>query len=359
MKIGVNGRFLTKPFTGIGQYTLHMVTELAKLMKKDEFVLIVPEKLSLKFPKNVKVKVVPERRRGMAGLRKTWWEQIQVPELFKKENVDWAWFPYPSNPWPRDFKIKTLVTVHDTIPWEDKRYQKGVLSRMYHQRSKKAVKNADLVITVSQASKKAIQRVCGKRSKVIYNDVAPVYRKSVAAGAVLKKYKLEKEKYFLYCGGFDVRKNVNALIKAYGQFAKKNSDIQLVLAGGKILDGNLYGSFDEVESEFGHIVKTGFLEEKHLAALYQNCLGFVHLSEKEGFNIPVVEAAACASPLILSDIPVHREVAGGGAQFVKNDVAPAMRKLLRGRAGWSKKAKRVAEKFSWKKSAQQLKDMLS
>lgn len=360
MKIAVNGRFLTKPFTGIGQYTLHLMSELSKQMKKDEFVLFVPEKVSVKFPKNVKVEVLPERKRGGAGMRKTWWEQVQVPEAMKKAGADLAFFPYPANPWPKDFKIRTAVTVHDTIPWTDKRYQRGVLSRFYHRMTKRAVKNADLVMTVSKASKKDIVKVCDvKKSKVkvVHNDVDPIYRKKAAAAKVLKKYKLEKEKYLLYCGGFDVRKNVPELVAAYGEFAEKNKDVKLVLAGGKVLKSDLYGSFDKAKSKAGKIVKTGFLDPKDLAALYQNCLGFVHLSEKEGFNIPVVEAAAGGAPLILSDTKVHREVAGDGAQY--GDTLKAMNNLKREWAKWSKKSKKVAEKFSWKKSAQQVKDMLS
>ena len=362
MKIGVNARFLVKPFTGIGQYTKNLFAELAQIMPNDEFVLLVPENVDIKLPKNIKVEVLEEKRRGGSGMRKTWWEQVQVPEFLKQEAVDVAFFPYPCNPWPKDFKIKTVVTVHDCIPWTDKRYRLGVLSQMYHKMTKRALKNAAFVLTVSESSKKDIADVCSVDAKVVYDDVSAVYRGKVsddASSAIMKKYNLEKEKYLLYCGGFDVRKNVAKLISEYEKFADEYSDVSLVLAGGKVLDGYLYDSFDKVESKNGHIVKTGFLQEKELAALYQNCLGFAHLSEKEGFNIPIVEAAASRAPLILSDTLVHREIAGNMAQFVNDDAASAMKNLVTDRDKWADRSAKIAGKFSWKKSAQQVKDMLS
>lgn len=359
MKIGVNGRFLTLPYTGIGQYTVNLFRELAKIMPQDEFIMVVPEELEIDFPKNVRIEVLRERARGGSGMRKTWWEQIQLQEFFKHEKVDVAFFPYPSNPWPKDFYIKTIVTVHDCIPWTDKRYRKGVLSRMYHNMTRRAVKNADLVLTVSKTSKKEIHELCDVESKVVYNDVSDVYRKKASLDA-LKEFHLKEKEYFIYCGGFDVRKNVKKLISEYEKFAEHNENIPLVLAGGKVLDGKIYNSFDELESKFGHIVKTGFLSEEDLATLYQNCLGFVHLSEQEGFNIPLLEAAVGGAPLILSDIPVHREIAGAdGAQFVEDDVASAMHNLLEDREKWSLRAQEIGDRFSWKKSAQRVKDMLS
>ncbi len=223
MKIAVNALALLKPYTGIGQYTKNLIESLGKIDKRNEYILVVPKKLpkGIKFSKNIKVKVLPEKKFKSAGMRKTWWEQIIVPEFFVKEKVDIAFFPYPSNPWTLDFykkNIKVILTVHDCIPWKHRHYRKGLLSKMYHGQSKRAVKKADLVLTVSKSSKKDIVDICKvpeKKVEVIYNDVSKIYKKKVSdslSKKILEKYNLKKGKYLVYVGGYDKRKNVKFLI---------------------------------------------------------------------------------------------------------------------------------------------------
>lgn len=371
MKIGINGRFLSKPFTGIGQYTKNLFKELAKVDSENEYFFVVPgeieEKMAKKFPVNLKILVLPEGKVGTAGMKKTWWEQIQLPELFLKEKCDLVIYPYPSNPWTKDWYkkgIKTVVTVHDCIPWMNKNYRKGVLSKMYHAQSKKAVGLADLILTVSESSKEEIEKVCGMKSakvKVIHNDADKIY-KSALESKILEKLGLKAGKYFVYAGGYDERKNVQYLVEEFSSFAKKYEDIFLVLAGGKIVNQKLYKSFD-----FGgkNVIKTGFLESEDLAFLYKNSIAFVHMSKQEGFNIPLLEAANCGTALILSDIKVHHEIAKESAIFVdidkKGALADAFKKISDQniREKFVKKAAALVQNYSWEKSAKKLKDMLS
>ncbi|MDA1060934.1 MAG: glycosyltransferase, partial [bacterium] len=204
MKIAVNARLLTRPFTGMGQYTLNLFKELAALDIENEYVLVVPEKVSCDgFSKNVGIKILPEKKFPSAGMRKTWWEQISLPEYFEKIGVDIAFFPYPSNPWTSDWYkkgIKTVVTVHDCIPWKHREYRKGILSKMYHSQTKKAVKMADLVLTVSEESAKDIKKICrAENVEVVYNDAGDEYKKP-SDYHILKSLKLDKGRYFVYCG---------------------------------------------------------------------------------------------------------------------------------------------------------------
>lgn len=380
MKVGVNARMLANIHTGIGQYTLHLFRELAMLDSEIEYILVVHEEigdeLRRKFPKNVRVEVLPERRRGNSGMRKTWWEQVQVPEFFKKEGVDVAYFPYPSNPWTADWykgDIRTVVTVHDCIPWKNKAYRRGVLSKIYHGQTRKAVAKADKILTVSEVSAKDIVEICGvmrERIVVVPNDAGDVYKKAVDEGfaaVVLGKFGLKKGRYFLYCGGFDERKNVAWLLDEYFEYARSAGDsaLPLVLVGDKLFENKLYNGFEKMlDSGLGRVVQTGFVDEAELAAYYSECRAFVHLSREEGFNIPVLEAANCGAPLILSDIEVHKELAGDSALFVNFNengaAAAAMKAILNDflRDKFSEKSLELAKKYSWKKSAQKVLDVL-
>ncbi len=384
MKFGVNARLLAKPFTGIGQYTRYLFRELAMLDMKNEYILVVHQEVGkdLKnfFPKNVSIKVIPEIKRGSAGMKKTWWEQISIPEYFKKEKVDVAFFTYPSNPWTKDWYrkngIKTVVTVHDSIPWKHEEYRRGFLSKMYHRQTRRAVGRADRVFTVSKSSKKDILKFCKVKSedvKVVYNDVADEYKEKVDSGflsLVLKKFDLKRGRYFVYCGGFDDRKNVDKLVKEYFRFANKaglskNELVPLVLVGGRLFDDDLYSSYDDFSGEgVGRVIKTGFVGERELAAFYTGALALVHLSKDEGFNIPVVEAANCGCPLILSDIDVHKEIAGKGARYVdyekKGDCADEMLRMLDGgvRDDAVKAARMIAGDYLWERSAMRTLDVV-
>ena len=358
MKIGINGRFLSKPYTGIGQYTFNLLNEMAKANPENEYLVLVAENITQKFPKNVRVVLLEEKALKMAGAKKTWWEQIQVLERLKREGVDLAWFPYPANPWSNDWysgKIKTVVSVHDCIPWTDKRYRSGVLSKMYHAQSKKAVVKADLVLTVSGSSLEEIVNICEvprEKIEVIYNDASAAYKKTPSKQffeEILGRFSLKEKEYFLYVGGYDERKNVKSLVEAW----QNSGTATLVLAGAKVLGKKLYRSFDV--SSGGGIVKTGFLKEDELNVLYRGALAFVHLSEKEGFNIPILEASNCGAAMILSDIPVHREVAEKAAIFVKdrNEAVAAMKKMMDPeiQKDYSQMSKRLARKYDWEKYA--------
>lgn len=367
MKIGVNGRFLLKPFTGIGQYTIEM---LRNLLKGDEYLVVVPEKLPedlrMKFGGNVVFKVLKELRLPSAGMRKTWWEQVQLAEFFVKEKVEVAFYPYPGQPWTKDFyeKVRTVVTVHDCIPWMDKRYRQGFLSKLYNFQSKRSLHLVQKVVTVSDESKKDLMQVCGleeEKVEVIYNGTAEVYDKSVTNEGVLEKFGLKKKGFYLYVGGYDKRKNVDFMLGEFESFGGKRP---LVLAGGKVLKSKLYGSFSAT-SKAKEVIKTGFLEEEDLHCLYVNCLAFVNLSEAEGFNLPVLEAAKSGAVLVISDIPVHREIYGEAAIFVdisrKGKLGKALELLNdEGERRLRKKAsKSLGENFSFEKAARKMKDVLN
>jgi len=377
MKIGINGRFLLKPFTGIGQHTINLVKELAKIDLKNQYVFFVQEKVSKEvavlFSKNVKFVILPEKKIPSAGAKKVWWEQIQLPEILLKEKFDFAFFPYPSNPWTNDFYkkgLKTFVTVHDCLPWKYKHYTGGILSRMAHKQSKKAVNKASVILTVSEVSKKEIVQICKVKEKkisVIYNDASDVFKKTADQNLtkkILTKFKLKKNEFLFYCGGFDERKNVEKLAEEYSEFAKTNAGFPLVLAGGKAVGNSLYESFDKAKSKFGKIIKTGFLKDEELKVLYENCLAFVHLSREEGFNIPLVEAANCGAPLILSNTEIHKEIAKNSAALVdiskKHSCSKEMEKMLNSvhRATFARRSMELAKKYSWKISAKKTYDVL-
>lgn len=381
MIIGVNGRFLTKPYTGIGQYTRYLFGELARQNPDDRLLMIVPEKVENDFPSNVEVVVVRERILGTAGMKKTHWEQVKVPRCMRRYKVDVAHFPYPCNPW-KGFDRPVVVTVHDTIPWTLPEYRRTFLTRLYQDRARGAVKKADRIVTVSRTSRDAIVKACGVKEShiaVIHNAPAPHFSRKFTPDErrdILQRYNIDsKRPYFLYVGGYDARKNVPSAVDVFLQKIACRFEVDFVLVGKKSLNDRLYSSFDDTQRQHqkehnaaptgkGRLVFTGFVKESDLPALYQSALAFVNLSTMEGFNLPLVEAALSGTPMIVSNIPVHHEVIGEYALFSEpgdpKGLAALMTRLITDEPFYARQKEKMEQyecPYSLEKSAQKLMDL--
>ena len=376
MKIGVNARFLSKPFTGIGKYTRYLFEELAVQNPDDEFLLAVNGEIDVTMPKNVRIQTIPEKFPGTSGMKKTYWEQVQLPDFFIKNDVDLVHFPYPSNPW-KDFNKPTVVTVHDTIPWTLSPYRRSLSTRLYQDRCKNAVKKANHVFAVSKTAGKEIVDVCDldpEKLSVSYNALPEIFFEKIdepERNEVLRKHGINPGKPFLlYVGGFDARKNVTFLLDAFNEYIAPNLELDLVLTGGKLHNDKLYKSFDsltnqgnegKLQTKKGEIKATGFVSDRDLAALYQSSFAFINVSIKEGFNLPLLEAIVSGSPVIASDMPVHHEVVGDYALYCKhndkNQLGTIIHNLFTDKDFYQKQ-KQKAESFhcpySWSKTAKKV-----
>ncbi len=311
LKIGINGRFLLKPFTGIGVYLRGVLSEMVAAHPEVDFVIVSEEKVDINWGDNVTWVIVPEiawMKSINAGLAKTFWEWRQFKKALRHAKVDVAFVPYPSVYF--DSKVPGVETVHDTIPWTSKEYARAsFLGRFYHWWTRRRVKKMNKVLAVSQTTAEALKPF-SEEVEVTYNSRGPLGERDAG---ILKKYGIEPESKFLfYLGGYDPRKNVKRLLKIHQQYLK---DYPLVLGGGKVLENGFYDSFDGLE-RMENVVRTGFIEDADIDAFYANCACFVHLSQAEGFNLPLQDALFNGCPVVVSDLPIHREVAGGCAAFV-------------------------------------------
>jgi len=359
MKIAANARWLERTYTGIGQYTLHLFRQLAKDHPKDTFTLVVRKKIKHKFPKNIHVKVIPEKKwLLLSSLKKGYWEHCQLRKYFSQQKFDLIHFTYPAYPLCGISK-PAITTIHDIIPWEDKRYNKSLRSKIYFWLTKKALRKCPQFIAVSETTKNKFSRefkIPSSRITVTYEAVSPEYSKQQSALRT-KNYGLGTT--LIYVGGYDPRKNVEKLIKLLGKL--NEPDLTLVLAGGKIMKNKFYNAYDLQKSSKKstiNILKTGFVSEKELGALYRSAVAVINISENEGFNLPLLEAGYTETPIITSDIPVHRELYEGHAILLPlNNNAKALKTLKQFihnpnlQEKYKKKASKLKEKYTWEKSA--------
>jgi glycosyltransferase involved in cell wall biosynthesis len=223
---------------------------------------------------------------------------------------------------------------------------------------------------VSEYSKHDIERTLGlpsERIHVIGNAVdasfQPITDPRLLSG-VRERYGLG-ERFILYFGGFDVRKNVLRIVEAYARIrAALDEPYQLVLAGRLRFVGHpLYPDPRGLVRELGlesDVLFTGQIREQDKAPLYSAAGVFVFPSLYEGFGMPVLEAMACGAAVVTSNSSALPEVAGDTAVLVDPNstdaIGDAMLALLRDparRQALGDAARARAAHFSWGAVAEQ------
>src|SRR5438067_3076920 len=332
MRLGINALFLQKPTTGMGQHLLHLLEGLDSLEERDQqYVLLAPRfrraytvrapQLSDRFRE---VEVVSALARLGENAEQVWWEQGGIVLAGMREKIDLLHSPYWSNPlwspWP------TVVTVHDVIQFVLPEYAWRKISRVYFGLVSAGARRADAVITVSECSKRDIVKLLGlspERIHVIGNAVDaslfPVRDAWLLAG-VRERYGISP-RYILYFGGFDLRKNVPRIIEAYGRLPEAlRREYQLVIAGRyQHLGHPLYPDPRETVGRLGldgRVVFTGQIREQDKAPLYSAATVYMFPSLYEGFGMTVLEAMACGTPVLTSNISALPEVVGDAGALV-------------------------------------------
>jgi glycosyltransferase involved in cell wall biosynthesis len=178
---------------------------------------------------------------------------------------------------------------------------------------------------------------------------------------VCKKYGLH-EKYFLYVGRLEKKKNTPKLIEALAILKENNPDMKYKL----VLIGDASHGYDEVKyyiEEFDldlEVIMLGWVAEKDMPYIYNGASAFIFPTRHEGFGIPVIQALACGVPTAVSNIEVMKEVAGDSVLFFnpyeKNAISYAMKTLISDdklRDDLKAKGLERAKLFSWEKAAKE------
>lgn len=377
MRIGMNALFLQRPTTGSGQHLFHLLKGLDACDTENTYALLSP-RFRRAYPMAYPRLTESERFRNVEGwsavvrfnenLEKLWWEQVGLPHACYTEGVDLLHNPYFAA--PVFCPLPTVVTIHDVIPLILKEYAWRRQSRAYTWLVSQSAKRARAIIAVSECSKRDIVRtlhIPADRIHVIGNavdeELKPVTDQWQLA-KVRERYGIGP-RYILYFGGFDLRKNVPRLVRAYAALPETlRRDYQLVIAGRIHQLGHpLYPDPRPLVRELGldeQVVFTGPFREQDKASLLSGATTFLFPSLYEGFGIPALEAMACGAPVITSNGSSLPEVVGDAGCLIdpmdQDSITGAIGDLLESpdqRAELSARARERAARFSWRQVAEQ------
>lgn len=368
MHLVVNGWFWGQMNTGSGQYLHHLAQRLPEVDGQARTTLVLPQASAAPAPAGWQLMVAPPAA-GRLGenLAKLWFEQISFPAACRRLGADVAFVPYWGSPWQH--VCPTAVTVHDLIPLLLPAYRGGALQRAYTRLVSQTARRADLVLTDSQASRRdIIQRLGIPASRVQAVLLAADERfqpvaDPVELARVQARYSLP-DRFMLYLGGFDVRKNVAGLVRAYARWAQQEVPLlgrsgtsdappdpvpHLVIAGKLPAAGTPFTPDPRrLAAEAGvasRVHFTGWIDEADKPALYSLASLFVFPSLYEGFGLPAAEAAACGAPVLTSNRSSLPEAAPGARLVDPEDehaLAAAMAQALHApRSGASPDAQRT------------------
>ena len=289
------------------------------------------------------------------------------PDVFLFPSI-YTYFPVIGTP--------TIVGIHDAIPFElPELTVPGFRARLFSRAKEHlALARATRLFTVSQASRRAIANALSippDRLAVVPEAPDPVFQPAPDAAVQEARAAVglgPDERYLLYAGGISPHKNLETLLAALAELSPPRP--RLVAVGD--LEKEVYlsaaGAVRAQIATLGlasDVLLPGFVPDTTLAALYTAAAAVVIPSLAEGFGLPAVEAAACGAPLLLSDIPPHRETLGTAAVFFPPRsaarLADELRRLLADddeRRTVARRCREVVAGLSWNASAHALRGLI-
>jgi glycosyltransferase involved in cell wall biosynthesis len=364
MIIGIDGNEANNAKrVGIGEYAYELIKRLAETDKKHcRFVIYLKDQPLDDMPtpsENVSYKIFGPRKM---------WTQFALPARLYLENKKPHVFFSPSHYAPRISPVPTVISVMDLSYLHfPELFNKSDLMQLKNWTAY-SVRNAKKIITISKSSMSDIIEEYGvPKDKVVvsYPGIKPVDTLTphiYAMNELQQKYKIP-EKYVLFVGTLQPRKNIARLIEAFSMLIKEEkiaSDTGLVIVGKK---GWLYDEILSAPEKFEIQKKVHFVDfvtNEDLALLYQHAQVFVLPSLYEGFGLPVLEAMKYNCPVITSKVSSLPEVGGDAAVYIDpedvKDIAEKVEKVLNDskmRKSMIEKGKEQVKKFSWDKSARE------
>lgn len=364
MRIAIDLIPITGKEAGLQRYAQQLVKGLAEFDKKNDYILLLNEKAYDFFYvkqsnfKNIKVKTPPKIH--------FFWEQVYLPlhTLFK--NFDILHFPVSAPPYFQFSSLKTIVTMHDlTFIIYPETMTK--ISRLYWTFfMKRGVKTAKKIIADSKSTKDDLIKhynIPEEKVKVIHAALTRNFSTSLEASnfqSVKDEYGLP-EKYLLYVGTLEPRKNVRRLVQAFHKAKSKKRFIhKLVITGKK---GWLFSEIFETVEKLrlgSEVIFTGFVPDEDLPGIYSGAEIFVFPSLYEGFGLPPLEAMSYGVPVLVSNSSSLPEVVGDAGILVNpediDDIANGILRLVEDqnlRNQLKEKGLQQAQKFSLERMAKE------
>lgn len=344
-KILINGDYLAfDTFAGVSRFATELLAEFDLLLDSLDVEMVTPE-YAKKIPEFQNIKVIKFENQSILK-----WKHTALPEYVKRNNallIDLTQ-AFPMN-------MKGITCVHDCIPELVPTAYSGIIGKYIKKplkliQRRRVIKNSVAVLTVSDYSKQDIARIYHinpDKITVVANAWQHI-EKTPYDNNIVKKYNLTDAEFYFTLGSRVPHKNLQWIVAA----ARQNKDSLFVVSGENSYSKN----FDE-EQFPQNIIFTGYINDGEIRSLMSKCKAFILPSIYEGFGIPPMEALAEGAPIIISNTSCLPGIYGDSAHYIdpfKMDNIN-LDSILAREVG---NPQDTLEKYSWKKSAETLYQLL-
>ena len=371
MRIAINTLTVNRRECGGGEkYLYYLLNNLAKIDKQNQYSILVSSVNKDRFTinqENFTQVLCPINAQNR--LQRILWEQTRLPQMLKKLKIDVL--HSPNNISPIRVPCKSVVTIQFMINFvRPKEFTPSYRRWYFNSLMKLTAKHSDKIISVSGNLKEEIVnflKVPDERVVVVLHGVSDIFfpvQRADLLGNCKKKYGIKGE-YILFVGNNVPGKNLENLVSAFNYLkGKYKISHQLVLVGSiDLLKGRkellLAAIQQATEIDMDRdVVFTGFVEHTDLPFLYSGASVFVFPSYCESFGLPLLEAMACGTPVVTSNISAMPEVVGDAGILVNpyniEEIAEAVYQVLSRSSLREKLVEKGLERvkhFSWENIA--------
>ena len=368
MNIGIDARAAVwYRGTGIGTYTYQLIYNINLYDKINNYLLFFPDKniKGISPSENIDVKLISEDR------KENFWEEVDIPNILTNKEISTYLVPQNGIGLPRDKNCPFSITLHDVIPFRMPETVGPQYLKLFTKEVPHIIDNCDSIITVSNFSKMDIHKEFSyplDKIHVTHLAAENIYfpRDKNNCMEYLKNRYGIKDDFILYVGGFSPRKNILGLIEAYSLLPSKiRENLKLVILGKK---SRSYYNYRDRAYELGlkgQVIFPGYAEVHDLPFFYNACKLFCYPSFYEGFGLPPLEAMACGTPVISSNVTSMPEILEDAAYYIDpyntNDIYEKLLHLIEDddfRNKLAFKGLMHSCKYTWKKTALETIDIL-
>lgn len=291
------------------------------------------------------------------------WEQLVLP---RRLGAELLWSPVHSGPIGY---APQVVTVHDVVPLDHPEWLHPRFARWYRWMLPRLLGRAERLIAVSGFTRDRVVAnlaIDPARIEVIALGVNPRFAPVEAASIERMRAALGlgDRPYLLSLGSLEPRKNLTGLLDAWQRaLPQLPDDLQLAVAGAAGRSA-VFGNGKQ-QPWPPRCLALGRVDEAMLPALYAGAECFVYLSHYEGFGLPPLEAMACGTPALVSDIEVFREISGDAALRVAPDnpatIAEALIRIATQpelRREYAERGRACAARYCWRDTASATAELL-
>jgi alpha-1,3-rhamnosyl/mannosyltransferase len=364
MRIALNARILQSPRTGIGHY----VAELASALATEQGLELSlfhgwgwsPELPAAALPGYSRL--APWLRRVPGAYQARRWLEQQRFDQGQHQAIDLYHEP---SLWPLEFDGPTVMTLHDLTHLHYPATQPPARLREIERRLGAGVQQARLILTDSQFIADEAQDYFGlprDRFVVAPLGVAPRFhpRTHTELEQGLAAHGLQPQGYFLCIGTLEPRKNLTQALLAHEQMAPAlRRRYPLLIVGMAGWGQEHFSEPLQKALASGHVRLLGYLPDEQVAELVAGARALIFPSLYEGFGLPVLEAMASGTPVIVTRRSAMPEVAGAAGNYVEpgdvHGVHHAMLRLIDDEPHWQacrEAGLAQAKLFSWGRCAQ-------